>query len=82
VRCLGCGSEKKFPSVNALVALELEEFLPVPTEVIAQSDGTLKKVLLSVSALRRVQPDDQSLLIVAWVTRRNSREVRVFQYST
>jgi hypothetical protein len=45
VRCLGCGSEKKFPSVNALVALEPEEFLPVPTEVIAeviaQSDGTL-----------------------------------------
>jgi hypothetical protein len=43
VRCVGCGAEKKFPEVNVLVALEPDEFLTRPTEVIVQDDGQLKK---------------------------------------
>lgn len=43
VRCVGCGAEKKFPDVNVLVALEPDEFLTRPTEVIVQDEGQLKK---------------------------------------
>ncbi len=43
VRCVGCGSERLFPDVDVLVAMEPEEFLTRPTEVIVQRAGQLKK---------------------------------------
>ncbi len=45
VRCIGCGLERQFEEVHVLVALEPEDYLAEPTEVIVQKEGELKKGL-------------------------------------
>lgn len=47
VRCVGCGAERDFIDVNVLVALEPEDYLARPTEVIVQKAGQLKKGFFS-----------------------------------
>jgi hypothetical protein len=43
VRCVGCGGEKEFPNVNVLIAVEPDNYLAQPTEVIIECSGELKK---------------------------------------
>lgn len=45
VRCIGCGTEKRFEDIHVLVALEPEDVLTRPTEVIAQVGEDLRKGL-------------------------------------
>ena len=43
VRCVGCGSEKKFDSVLILSARDSADAIHHPTEVVVDDNGTLRK---------------------------------------